>query len=77
MFSSSSKGGSELDAVTASVSEIGVGKTRRKWEDHWRNAVREEEWDWIVNEGRVTSIRSPVGILLLDRNGVRIRPSKV
>ena len=65
MFPVSSKGGSELDAVSASVSEIGFEKTRLKWEDHWRNAVREEEWEWIVNEGKVTSIRLPVGYFTL------------
>jgi hypothetical protein len=59
-FHPSSKGGSELDAVTTSVSEIGVEKTRHKWEDHWMNAVMEEEWEWILNEGRVTTIRLPV-----------------
>jgi aryl-phospho-beta-D-glucosidase BglC (GH1 family) len=74
MFPSSSKGGSELDAVASSVEEIGVEKTREKWEEHWKNAVREEEWEWLVNEGRVTSIRLPVGYFTLGPQWCKCTP---
>lgn len=61
MFPESAKGESELDAVTASVKEKGVDETRRIWENHWRSAVSEQDWDWFKNQARGTSIRLPVG----------------
>jgi hypothetical protein len=32
-------GGSELDAVRASISSNGLEATRLKWERHWQKAV--------------------------------------
>lgn len=61
MFAGSAQGGSELDAVTASVKEHGMEETRRKWEEHWRGFVNEGDWEFLVKEGRGTSIRLPVG----------------
>ncbi|KAF4633903.1 hypothetical protein G7Y89_g4209 [Cudoniella acicularis] len=56
-----SKGDSELDAVTASVNEKGVEETRKVWEQHWRSAVSDEDFGWLVGTARCTSIRLPVG----------------
>lgn len=61
MFPESAKGESELGAVTASVKEKGIDETRRIWEEHWRTAVSEQDWDWFKNQAKGTSIRLPVG----------------
>ncbi|TVY46202.1 putative glycosyl hydrolase [Lachnellula occidentalis] len=65
MFPASSKGGSELDAATASLSELGLDATRSKFEAHWANAVSDSDFSWLVNEARCTSIRLPIGYFTL------------
>jgi len=40
-------GGSEFDAVKASISASGLDATRAKWERHWSKAVSEEDWKWL------------------------------
>jgi hypothetical protein len=65
MFPSGSPGGSELDAVSASVSQNGLESVREKWECHWKNAVREQDFEWLVTEGKCTSIRLPIGYFTL------------
>ncbi|KAG9228995.1 glycoside hydrolase superfamily [Amylocarpus encephaloides] len=61
MFLPSSNGDSELDAVTASVKERGIDETRRIWEDFWKSAVTDDDWEWLKTSARCTSIRLPVG----------------
>ncbi|CAG8950285.1 hypothetical protein HYFRA_00006777 [Hymenoscyphus fraxineus] len=61
MFPESAKGESELDAVKASVNEKGIDETRCIWENHWRSAVSQQDWDWFRNAAKGTSIRLPVG----------------
>lgn len=61
MFPSSAAGDSELDAVTAAVKEMGIEGARGKWEDHWRGAVSDGEWEWLRDSGRVTSLRYVLG----------------
>ncbi|TVY42062.1 Glucan 1,3-beta-glucosidase [Lachnellula subtilissima] len=65
MFPASSKGGSELDAATASLSELGLDATRSKFEQHWANAVSDSDFTWLVNEAKCTSIRLPIGYFTL------------
>jgi hypothetical protein len=40
---------SELEAVKLSVKEHGVDTTREKWEQHWRAAIGEDDWNWLAN----------------------------
>jgi len=71
MFPSSATGGSELDAVTASVREIGMEGTKERWEGHWRGAAAadadggEEGFEWLVREARCNGIRLPIGYFTL------------
>lgn len=74
MFPGSSKGDSELDAVTASLKEIGPEATRDKWEAHWRNAVSDQDFQWLVNEARCNSIRLPIGYFTLGEEWCRDSP---
>lgn len=65
MFPKSSTGGSELNAVSASLQESGLDATRQKWENHWRNALTDGDLQWLVNEAKCTSIRLPIGYFTL------------
>jgi aryl-phospho-beta-D-glucosidase BglC (GH1 family) len=65
MFPSSSPGGSELDAVSTSLKSAGLDATRRKFEEHWANAVSDQDFEWLVKEARCTSIRLPIGYFTL------------
>ncbi|XMA11411.1 hypothetical protein WAI453_004202 [Rhynchosporium graminicola] len=65
MFPANSTGNHELAAVTASVQEIGLEAAKAKWEAHWKEAVSEDEFDWLVKEARCTSIRLPIGFFTL------------
>jgi len=68
MFPPGSPGGSELDAVTTSVRTIGLHDTREKWENHWRNAVTDVDFEWLVREAKCTSLRVPIGYFTLGGN---------
>ncbi|KAJ5047263.1 uncharacterized protein L3040_003100 [Drepanopeziza brunnea f. sp. 'multigermtubi'] len=74
MFVSSANGDSELAAVTAAVQDLGVDRTKAKWEEHWRNAVREPDLEWLVREARCTSIRLPIGYFTLGEEWCRGTP---
>lgn len=67
MFDNSSKGGSELDAISASLASQGPDATKQKWENHWRNALSDGDLQWLVNEAKCTSIRLPIGYFTLGR----------
>ena len=41
---------SELAAVTASIKQDGLASTRAKWENYWRNFVKIEDSQWLVDE---------------------------
>lgn len=65
MFPASSKGGSELDAVTASIAELGLDATRAKFEQHWARAISDSDFSWLVQDAHCTSIRLPIGYFTL------------
>ncbi len=65
MFPKPSTGGSELDAVTASLQTSGLAATREKWEKHWRQALTDQDLAWLVREAKCTSIRLPIGYFTL------------
>ncbi|KAI9823093.1 MAG: Glucan 1,3-beta-glucosidase 3 [Phylliscum demangeonii] len=65
MFVDGAAGGSELDAVRASLAKSGLDATRQKWESHWRGAVSDSDWDWLVHSGHCTTIRLPIGYFTL------------
>jgi hypothetical protein len=67
MFTSptASSGGSELDAVLSSVSSTGLQATKTKWESHWRNAVTEQDFEWLVKVARCNGLRVPIGFFTL------------
>ncbi|KAI9794540.1 MAG: Glucan 1,3-beta-glucosidase 3 [Peltula sp. TS41687] len=55
MFVNGATGSSELDAVTASLRQVGLEQTRHKWEEHWRQAITNGDWPWLVNTADCTS----------------------
>jgi hypothetical protein len=65
MFPEGCSGGSELDAVSTSLKKNGLEATRQKWENHWRNACSDQDFEWLVKEARCTSIRLPIGFFTL------------
>ncbi|CZR62026.1 related to Putative glucan 1,3-beta-glucosidase [Phialocephala subalpina] len=65
MFIDQAPGDSELDAVTAHLKAHGLDQTRQKWENHWANAVSDQDWEFISREGKCTSIRLPIGYFTL------------
>lgn len=38
--------------VYRSLRVNGLEGTRQKWENHWRNAVSDADFDWLVNAAR-------------------------
>ncbi|KAH8662850.1 glycoside hydrolase superfamily [Tricladium varicosporioides] len=74
MFLPSASGDSELDAVTAFVRERGVDEARRRWEQYYRDAVTDGDFDWLVNVARCTSIRLPVGWWMMGGDFTRGSP---
>ncbi|KAG0649690.1 hypothetical protein D0Z07_3962 [Hyphodiscus hymeniophilus] len=74
MFPKSSTGSSELDAVSASLRESGLDATRQKWENHWRNALTDQDLQWLVNTAKCTSIRLPIGYFTLGPGYCRGTP---
>tara|TARA_R110002003_G_scaffold27_6_gene1380 strand:- start:5019 stop:6638 length:1620 start_codon:yes stop_codon:yes gene_type:complete len=60
-FLDGAEGSSELAAVTAWVEKIGMDATQRKFEDHWANAVTDEDIQWLRSEAKCTTIRLPIG----------------
>ncbi|KAL2067416.1 hypothetical protein VTL71DRAFT_1841 [Oculimacula yallundae] len=71
MFPSSSTGDHELAAVAAAVKETGIDAAKMKWEAHWRDAVTEADFEWLVKEARCTSIRLPIGFFTLGEEWCR------
>ncbi|KAI9849426.1 MAG: Glucan 1,3-beta-glucosidase 3 [Sclerophora amabilis] len=65
MFVAGAKGGSELDAVQASLKANGLDATRQKWEAHWNSAVTGDDWNWLVNTAHCSTIRLPIGYFTL------------
>ncbi|KAI9812126.1 MAG: Glucan 1,3-beta-glucosidase 3 [Pycnora praestabilis] len=68
MFVAGAAGGSELDAVNASLKQNGPGATRTQWENHWNTAVSDSDFDWLVNTAHCTTIRLPIGYFTLGPN---------
>ncbi|KAK9381316.1 glycoside hydrolase superfamily [Kockiozyma suomiensis] len=69
------KGGddSEYAAVSASVRELGVDKTRAKWEQHWDSFVSESEFEWMAKH-HVNAVRVPMGYWTLGERFVSGTP---
>ncbi|KAK7203624.1 glycoside hydrolase superfamily [Myxozyma melibiosi] len=60
---------SEYAAVSASVREQGVDKTREKWEKHWDSFVTEEDFKWLADK-HVNAVRVPMGYWTLGEKFV-------
>lgn len=58
-------GDSELAAVTASLSAIGLDKTKEHWQEHWDSALSDDDIQFLVHEAKCTSIRLPIGYFTL------------
>lgn len=65
MFLPEAQGGSEFDAVSAYQRQHGLEQTRGKWEEHWRNAITDQQLEWLAVEAKCTSIRLPIGYFTL------------
>jgi aryl-phospho-beta-D-glucosidase BglC (GH1 family) len=74
MFPNGARGDSEVDAVTASLEESGLDATKAKWEAHWRDAVSEQDFEWLVREARCNSIRLPIGYFTLGEEWCKDSP---
>jgi aryl-phospho-beta-D-glucosidase BglC (GH1 family) len=61
----SGPGDSELAAVTSSLSEIGLDKTKERWKNHWDSALSDDDIRFLVHEAKCTSIRLPIGYFTL------------
>lgn len=64
LFANSS-GGSELDAVSATVAKEGIDVARQKFEQHWRSYMNDQDWEWLQSKG-VTGVRAPIGYWDVD-----------
>ncbi|KAF2430505.1 glycoside hydrolase [Tothia fuscella] len=64
-FSRRYAGSSELECVKAWVKKVGIERTREVFERRWKGAVREEEWVWLRDVARVTTIRLPIDYFTL------------
>lgn len=49
-------GSSELASVTAWVEKIGIEATREKFEEHWANAVSDDDIKWLVSKAKCKCI---------------------
>ncbi|KAI5801134.1 putative glucan 1,3-beta-glucosidase precursor [Geopyxis carbonaria] len=65
MFLDSTSGRSELSAVSEHIKHYGLKATREKWEKHWNTALTPEDWRFLRDTARVTSVRLPVGYFTL------------
>ena len=52
---------SELSCVSEWVKEIGLEATSAKFSERWAQALREEDWNWLVKEAHCNAIRLPIG----------------
>jgi aryl-phospho-beta-D-glucosidase BglC (GH1 family) len=64
-FGEKAKGTSELDAVKSCRKQHGEGKAKEIFEDHWRNWMKDEDWQWLREHG-VTAVRAPVGYWMVN-----------
>jgi hypothetical protein len=55
MFPDGTSGSSELEAVKAWVEAIGVDETKKKFEEHWANAVSDSDIQWLHKEAKCAS----------------------
>ncbi|MCJ1337831.1 Glucan 1,3-beta-glucosidase 3 [Bachmanniomyces sp. S44760] len=74
LFHPHAKGGSELDAVTASIAAVGVDATRTKWEAHWQDALSDADIEFLVKDAGCTSVRVPIGYFTLGGEYCRNTP---
>ena len=55
----------ELAAVQGWVKDVGMDAARKKFEEHWANAMTPTEFEWIVTSGHATTMRVPIGFFTL------------
>lgn len=60
-FPDGAEGSSELAAVKAWVDRIGIEATKQKFEEQWANELTDKAIDWLVNQGKATTVRLPIG----------------
>ncbi|KAF2741724.1 glycoside hydrolase family 5 protein [Sporormia fimetaria CBS 119925] len=66
IFPDGASGESELSAVTAWIDRIGRVEAKKKFEQHWANALSDTDLEWLSREAKCTTIRLPVGYFDLD-----------
>ncbi|KAK9326040.1 glycoside hydrolase superfamily [Lipomyces orientalis] len=71
--SNKSSDDSELAAVSASVKDIGLDRTRAKWDHHYDSFLNDEDWTWLA-KAHVNAIRVPLGYYVLGAAFVRGTP---
>ncbi|KAF2850162.1 glycoside hydrolase family 5 protein [Plenodomus tracheiphilus IPT5] len=60
-FPDGAEGSSEFAAVKAWVDKIGIEATKQKFEEQWANALTDKAIGWLVNQGKATTVRLPIG----------------
>lgn len=65
LFGEKAKGTSELDAVSSYVKQHGKDEAKSKYEEHWKNWVKDDDWKWMRDHG-VTAVRVPIGYWMVD-----------
>ncbi|KAH7136019.1 glycoside hydrolase superfamily [Dendryphion nanum] len=73
-FPENAAGSSELEAVKSWVDKIGIEETKRKFQDHWANAVSDADIKWLLEEAKCTTIRLPIGYFDLDPSLIKDTP---
>ncbi|CAI5757257.1 unnamed protein product [Candida verbasci] len=62
---SETNGETEYDAVSSLVSKFGADQARTKFENHWKNYINDDDWNWLSSH-QVKSIRLPIGYWDVD-----------
>ena len=65
MFHSDTKGSSELAAVEGWVAQEGMESARKRFEQHWKTYVSDDDLDWLRDVARCTTVRVPIGYFTL------------
>ncbi|KAK9431955.1 glycoside hydrolase superfamily [Lipomyces doorenjongii] len=71
--SNKSSDDSEFAAVSSSVKDMGLDRTRSKWDHHYDSFVNNADWNWLV-EKHVNAIRVPLGFYVLGPDFVKGTP---
>ncbi|KIV88123.1 hypothetical protein, variant [Exophiala mesophila] len=68
MYDAEVSSSSEHDAIIASLNKRGLQATREKFETHWRNALSEDDLNYLVESAHCNNIRLPIGYFTLGPN---------